>query len=301
MKKTIVVAGATGNLGGKIVNALLGKGAEVRAIVRMETDLAKIKKLEEKGVLVFQVDTNSKSEISKHCVGAHCMVSALAGLRETVIDAQKVFLDAAIEAGVPRFIPSDYSSDFTNLVEGQNRNLDFRREFHTYLDTKPIQATTIFNGPFMDLLTTDMPLILFKKKRILCWGNPDQIVEFTTTYNVADFTAEAALDDNTPRFLRIAGDRLSCNDFVKLLTEITNEKYKLFRPGGIGFLNTVIALTRFFSPSKNELYPAWQGMQYMRDMMEGRIIFQEYDNNRYSNIQWTSVKAFLIQEKIDAK
>ncbi len=301
MKKTIILAGATGNLGGKIATALLAKGAEVRAIVRHETDAQKIKNLEEKGVLVFRVDTSSKSEISKHCAGAHCMVSALAGLRETVIDAQKVFLDAAVEAGVPRFIPSDYSSDFTNLVEGQNRNLDFRREFHTYLDSKPIQATTIFNGPFMDLLTTDMPLILFKKQRILCWGNPDQIVEFTTTFNVAEFTAEVALDDNTPRFLRIAGDRLSCNDFVKLLTEITNEKYKLFRPGGIGLLNMVIALTRFFSPSKNELYPAWQGMQYMRDMMEGRIIFQEYANDRYSNVNWTSAKEFLIQEKIDAK
>ena len=296
MKKIIILAGATGNLGGKIATALVAKGAEVRAIVRHETDAIKIKNLEEKGVLVFQVDTRNKSEISKHCEGAHCMVSALAGLRETVIDAQKVFLDAAVEAGVPRFIPSDYSSDFTNLVEGQNRNLDFRREFHRHLDSKPIQATTIFNGPFMDLLTTDMPLILFKQNRILCWGNPNQIVEFTTTFNVADFTAEVALDDNTPRFLRIAGDRLSCNDFVKLLSEITNEKYKLFRPGGIGLLNTVIALTRFFSPSKNELYPAWQGMQYMRDMMEGRIIFQEYANDRYSNINWTSVKDFLTKE-----
>jgi hypothetical protein len=153
----------------------------------------------------------------------------------------------------------------------------------------------------MDLLTTDMPLILFKQKRILCWGNPDQIIEFSTTYNVAEFTANVALDENTPRFMRIAGDRLSCHDFVKLLPELTNEKYKLFRPGGIRLLNTVIALTRFFSPSKTELYPAWQGMQYMRDMMEGRIIFQEYDNNRYSNIQWTSVREFLLQEKINEK
>lgn len=301
MRKIIVIAGATGNLGGKIVTALLAKGAEVRAIVRLETDLKKIKHLEEKGVKVFQVDTNNKSEISKHCTGADCLVSALAGLEKTIIDAQRVFLDAAIEANVPRFIPSDYSSDFTNLKEGQNRNLDFRREFHRYLETTPIKATTIFNGPFMDLLTTDMPLIMFKQRRILCWGNPNQIIEFTTTYNVADFTAEAAFDDNVPRFLRIAGDRLSCNDFVKLLTKLTNEKYKLFRPGGIRLLNVVIALTRFFSPSKKELYPAWQGMQYMRDMMEGRIIFQKYDNDRYSNIKWTSVNDFLLKEKVNIK
>ena len=237
MKKIIVVAGATGNLGGKIIKALVAKDAEVRAIVRLETDIKKIKDLEQKGVKVFKVDTNNKSEISKHCIGAHCLVSALAGLKETVIDAQKIFLDAAIQANVQRFIPSDYSSDFTNLKEGQNRNLDLRREFHEYLDKTPIKATTIFNGPFMDLLTTDMPLILFKQKWILCWGNADQIIEFTTTDNVAEFTAAAAaLDDNTPRYLRIAGDKLSCNDFVKLLSELTTKKYKI--------------LSKFSSPMK---------------------------------------------------
>jgi nucleoside-diphosphate-sugar epimerase len=301
MRKIVVVAGATGNLGGKILKALLAKDVEVRAIVRLETDIKKIKDLEQKGVKVFQVDTGNKSEISKHCIGAHCLVSALAGLRETVIDAQKIFLDAAVEAKVQRFIPSDYSIDFTNLKEGQNRNLDLRRKFHEYIDKTPIKATTIFNGPFMDLLTTDMPLILFKQKRILCWGNANQIIEFTTTDNIAEFTAAAAVDDNTPRYLRIAGDKLSCNDFVKLLTELTRKQYKIFRPGGISLLNFIIKMTRFFSPSKNELYPAWQGMQYMRDMMEGRIVFQKYDNDRYSYIKWTSVKEFLVDKKVDLK
>ncbi len=301
MKKIIVIAGATGNLGGKIVEALLTKGAEVRAIVRLETDIKKIKDLEQKGVKVFQVDIRNTSKISQYFIGADCFVSALAGLRETVIDTQKILLDAAVEANVKRFIPSDYSSDFTNLEEGQNRNLDFRRAFHKYIDTTPIKATTIFNGPFMDLLTTDMPLILFKQKRILCWGNPDQILEFTTTENTAEFTAAAAIDDNTPRYLRIAGDKLSCNDFVQLLTELTTKKYKIFRPGGIRLLNFLIRVTRFFSPSKNELYPAWQGMQYMRDIMEGRIIFQKYDNDRYSNIKWTSVKEFLVKEKVNLR
>ena len=296
MKKIIVIAGATGNLGGKIVNALLAKGAEVRAIVRLETDQVKINALEQKGCKVFKVDTANKFEISKHCIGADCLVSALAGLQGTIIDAQRIFLEAAIEAKIPRFIPSDYSIDFTNLVEGKNRNLDLRRAFHQYIDTTPIKVTTIFNGPFMDLLITDMPLILFKQKRILCWGNPNQVLEFTTTYNVAEFTAEAALDENTPRYLRIAGDRLSCNDFVKLLTDLTHTNFKLLRPGGISLLNLLIGITRFISPSTRELYPAWQGMQYMRDMMEGRIIFQQYDNNRYPNIKWSSVEEFLKSE-----
>jgi hypothetical protein len=31
--------------------------------------------------------------------------------------------------------------------KGQNRNLDFRRTFHEYIEKTPIKATTIFNGP----------------------------------------------------------------------------------------------------------------------------------------------------------
>lgn len=299
MTKTIIVVGATGNLGGKIVNALLARGAEVKAIVRLTTDKNKIRDMEERGVEVCQVDTAHSHEIAKHCVGAHCLVSALSGLEETILEAQKVVLDAALEAKVPRFIPSDYSIDFTNLIAGQNRNLDLRRTFHQYLDRAPIKPTTIFNGAFMDLLTTDMPLILFTKQKILCWGNPDQMMEFTTTYNVAEFTAEVAMDEETPRYLRIAGERLSCNQMVALLTELSGKKYKLLRPGGIKLLNVLIKITKFFIPSKEDIYPAWQGMQYMRDMMEGRIIFQQYENERYSTIKWTTVKDFLKVEKVN--
>lgn len=301
MSKKIVVAGATGNLGGKVVNALLNNGAKVIAITRLETDKKDIDALKEKGVKVFQVDTLKLSEVAKCCEGADCVVSTLSGLKETIIDTQKVLVEAAIQANVQRFIPSDYSIDFTNLIEGRNRNLDLRKEFYRYIEEKPIKVTTIFNGAYMELLTTDMPLILFKIKRILCWGNPDQPMEFTVTDDVAKFTALAALDDNTPRYLRIAGDRLSSIDFVKLLTKLTGENFKLLKPGGISLLNFLIKVTRFFSPSKGEIYPAWQGMQYMRDMMEGRINFQKYENERYSEVKWTSVEEFLKNENVKSR
>jgi hypothetical protein len=83
---------------------------------------------------------------------------------------------------------------------------------------------------------------------------------------------------------------------VKLLTELTAKNYKILKPGGIYLLNIIIKVMKTFAPAKNELYPVWQGMQYMRDMMEGRIIFQKYENDRYSTIKWTSVKDFLINE-----
>jgi uncharacterized protein YbjT (DUF2867 family) len=299
MSNIIMVAGATGNLGAKIVDALLEHGAGVRAVVRLECSAEKIKMLRDKGVKIFQVDMRDVAEISDACAGADCVVSALSGLRNVVIDLQKTLLDGAVKAGVPRFISSDYSLDFTKLAAGTNRNLDWRREFHAYLDAAPIRATTVFNGAFMDLLTTDMPLILYRFRRILYWGAPSVKMDMTTTDNVAEFTARSALDANTPRYLRVAGDRVSAHEVGNIMTGITGKRFRLFRAGGIRLLNFIIKAAKFFFPSANNLYPAWQGMQYMRDMMDGRAALIELDNERYPEIKWTSVKEFLKQRNVD--
>ena len=113
--KRIVVAGATGNLGQRIINALLKKDVEIRALVRVGSDVATVEKLRNLGVTVFTVNMVNADEVAAVCQGASCIVSALAGLQDVVIDTQKVLLDAAVRAGVPRFIPSDFSLDFTNL------------------------------------------------------------------------------------------------------------------------------------------------------------------------------------------
>ena len=294
MKKIIVIAGATGDLGGRIVKALLEKKADVRALVRISTDVEKVEKLEQLGVKVFRIDMSDSKEIAKACEGAFCVVSALAGLRDVIIDTQKKLLNGAVMAGVPHFIPSDFSLDFTSLEVGQNRNLDLRREFHQYLDETPIASTTIFNGPFMDLLTGQMPMILDKQKWILYWGNPDQDLDFTTMDDTAEFTANVALDDSTPRYLRIAGDQITARQMVKVMNDITGKEFSLFKAGGIGLINGIIKTMKFFSPAKKDLYPIWQGMQYMRDMMEGRVKINSYDNNRYEDIDWTKVKDLLV-------
>jgi nucleoside-diphosphate-sugar epimerase len=295
MNRIIVLAGATGNLGQRITKALLDRGAEVRVIVRATSDVAKIKKLEAPGVKVYTIHQWNVEEISKACMGAACVVSALSGLQEVILEAQKVLLDAAVAAGVPRFIPSDYSLDFTKFSPGENRNLDWRREFHLYLDKAPIQATTIFNGAFANLLTNEMPLILFKQKLVLYWGSANHRMGFTTINDTAIFTANAALDTSTPRFLTIAGDQISAKEIQAVVSEVTGKKFRLFRAGSKGLLGIIIKIARKLAPGKNELYPAWQGMQYMRNMIDERCIPAKLDNNRYPNMHWTSVREVLSE------
>ncbi len=293
MNNVILVAGGTGELGGRIVKALLDNRAEVRVVARPGSNPAKINELKKLGATVLTVNTADITDMTNACAGASCVVSALSGLRETVIDAQTILLDAAVAAGVPRFIPSDYSIDFTKLPAGRNRNLDWRREFHAYLDSTPIAATTIFNGAFADMITGQMPLVLFKLNRVLVWGNADQRMDFTTMDDTAAFTANAALDGATPRYLRIAGDQISSRELTAVVSNVTGDAYSLLRPGGLGLLSTMISVARFVAPGAAEVYPAWQGMQYMRDMLDGRGKMAAVDNDRYPNLKWHTLKDVL--------
>jgi hypothetical protein len=243
---------------------------------------------------------DSLEAMTDACEGAACVVSALSGLREVIVDTQKVLLDAAVAAGVPRFIPSDFSLDFTGLPAGNNRNLDWRREFRSHLDKAPIAPTTIFNGAFADMLTGQMPLILFKLNRVLSWGNADQRMDFTTIQDTAVFTAHAALDPSTPRFLRIASDQLSARELAVIAGAVTGKKFGLLRPGSLDRLGTMIKVARFFSAGEQELYPAWQGMQYMRDMLDGRAAMQRLDNDRYPNMHWTRASEVLSKHLADS-
>ena len=290
----IVLAGATGSLGRQIGRTVLQAGGALRAIVRPGTAAAdRTAELRRAGAEVCEVDFGKVTALTEACRGGRCVVSALAGLRETIVDTQTNLLEAAVDAGVPRFIPSDFSIDFTRLPRGTNRNLDLRRKFHNIVNAAPIRATSVLNGMFADLLTGEAPLILPKIKRVLYWGDADQPLDFTTMANTADYTALAALDPDTPRYLRIAGDTLTPRQLADVASEAFGTKHKLLWAGGIGALTTLIDVARLVAPGRDRTYPAWQGLQYLRNMLSGRAKLHDLDNERYPVIRWTSVSEVL--------
>ena len=290
---TVVVAGASGNLGGRIAKALRERGASVTALVRHGTARDRLERLRALGVTIASADLSRAPEVVAACAGASCVVSALNGLRPVMVDAQTALVDAAVAAGVPRFIPSDYSLDFTRTPPGRNRNLDLRRDFHRRLDGTAIAATSILNGAFADMLTGQMPLILFKLKRVLYWGDADQRMDFTTMDDTAAFTARAALDPSPPRFLRIAGDELSARELAAVVSEVTGTRFGLLRAGGLWLLDLLITIARTVGRNEDAVFPAWQGMQYMRDMADGRGKLQPLDNDRYPGMRWTTAREVL--------
>jgi nucleoside-diphosphate-sugar epimerase len=289
----IVLAGATGDLGRRIATALGRRQVNFRALVRPGTSDSMRGSLEAAGATILEVDYDDDAALKSACAGASCVVSVLNGLRPVIIGMQGKLLDAAVAVGVPRFIPSDYSLDFTKTRPGDNRNLDLRRMFMVKIDAAPIRATSVLNGAFADLLTGQAPIVLHKRRKILYWGNADQPFDFTTKDDVANYVAEVAHDETAPRFLRIAGATVSPRQLAGIMTELTGERFGLWRAGGLRLLSMVIWVARLVTPQSDAVFPVWQGMQYLRDMSSGRGKLQPLDNDRYGNRHWRSAHDVL--------
>jgi len=78
-----------------------------------------------------------------------------------------------------------------------------------------------------------------------------------------------------------------------LMTEITEKRFGLWRPGGIGLLSMLIRIVRALTPRSDAVFPAWQGMQYLRDMASGRGKLEPLDNDRYGRRRWTTARDVL--------
>lgn len=294
MAAKILVAGATGNLGKRITSSLIARGATVVALGRTGTADDKVQDLKTLGAEVALVDMSSVAEIAKACVGAVCVVSAVQGLHDVIVGTQSALLDASLAAGVPRFIPSDFSTDFTRLPGGENRNFDLRREFHQRLDNASISSTAIFNGAFAEILTYNVPLLDFEKKVVGYWEDPDWRIDFTTMDDTAAYTAAAALDPTTPQALRIASFQVSARDLTKFTDEILKTPFDLVRLGSLDDLRSYNKSERAAHPEgENELYASWQQSQYMQSMFTTH--HESLDNGRYPDVTWTKLQDVIVK------
>ena len=292
MNNIISLAGATGNLGGRIAAALIEQGATVRALVRPGTADDRLAPLRKLGVEIREVDLSNVAALTEALQDTDCVVSALQGLRDVIVDAQSTLLEAAVAAKVPRFIPSDFCSDLTQGARGDNRNFDLRSEFAERLDSAPIAGTSILNGAFGEILTYGTPILDFKSQRVSFWGSADHRVDYTTMDDTAAFTARAALDPSTPRHLRIAGIQISPTELATVAEAALGTPFQLADMGTLQDLSAHNARQRAAHPEgESDLYASWQMTQYNYSMFSTQL--QPLDNDRYPQLSWTSAKQVL--------
>ena len=150
------------------------------------------------------------------------------------------------------------------------------------------------NGAFMDMLGAEMPIIQPRMHRVLYWGSADQPLDFTTRDDTAAYTAAAALDGDAPRRLRVAGDTISARGIADVMTALSGDAYRPLWAGTVGVLAALARAVRIVAPQPGEVFPAWQGMQYTRDMFAGHARLRPQDNDRYPDLRWTTVRDRFI-------
>lgn len=288
----MIVAGSTGHLGLRIVRALRTQDATVTALVREGAAAEKVEQLERLGATVQFVNMSDRAAMGRVLRGADCVISALAGLHEVIVEAQNTLLDLALEAGVAKFIPSDFCTDFTKLSAGQNRNFDLRREFHARLDATPIASTSIFNGAFAEILMYNIPVLDWENMTIGYWGDADHKMDFSTMNDTAAYTAAVALDKSAPKVLRIASFQISANELLRFTAATLKTAFTLVSMGSVADLHAYNVAARKAHPEgENQLYPAWQQSQYIESMFSTQ--HASVDNLRYDGLPWTSLAGFM--------
>jgi uncharacterized protein YbjT (DUF2867 family) len=115
---TILVAGATGYLGGEICRRLVGAERRVRGVVRATSAPERIAHLEALGVGLVRADLKDPAAVAAACRGADTVISTVSttlsrqpgdSIERVDRDGQLALVDAARAAGVRHFVYVSYT------------------------------------------------------------------------------------------------------------------------------------------------------------------------------------------------
>lgn len=182
MPTHVALAGATGNLGPVILNALLSASHKVTVLTRLgSTSTSRLQS--HPNIAIKQVDFASVSSILPALAGVDVVISAVAA---DAIGSQNPLIDAAVAAGVTRFIPAEYGLDSANKKAIQLPIITAKFATQEYLNAKVketggrISWTAVANGWFLDWVLKETDFLLDVKERSATLFNGGD-VKFSTT------------------------------------------------------------------------------------------------------------------------
>ncbi|KAM0261425.1 hypothetical protein ACHAQJ_002278 [Trichoderma viride] len=146
--KNVALTGANGSVGKVLLKALVNAGSFNITILRRSSSSATYPD----GVKVVDVDFESADSLTAALAGQDAVVSAVAG--SAPVSEQKLLVDAAIAAGVRRFLPSEFGCDLDNELARKLPVFSLKIELQNYLKEKakttPLTYTLAYSGPFLD-------------------------------------------------------------------------------------------------------------------------------------------------------
>lgn len=286
---TVLVAGATGNLGSLIVKNLLDRGADVRALVRKPS----VDKLTAQPNLTRCVGdlADGADALQQYVDGVDVVVSAVQGGPEVIIDGQRALLRAAERAGVHRMIPSDFSINLYGYGYGINVLSDLRRVFADAFATSTVARTSVAVGAFPEYFLAAVHEVLDPAAGTFgVWGDGTRPIDITTIPDTAAFTAAIALDPKTAgRDVHVVGQQLSMLELRNEVEAASGRRWELVRKGTLQDLRAEVVRRQFTASSMLE----YVALQYQVAMFDGTASLRDIRNADYPDVVPTSVAAYL--------
>ena len=217
----VALAGATGNLGGPILEALLTAGFRVTVLSRIGGNSSKLGP--HPSLTIKEVDFNSVQSLTAALDGTQVVVSCLATL---AIGGQSALIDAAVAADVKRFIPAEFGMDSRNPLGAKLPVCAPKVATQEYLQAKSnanptFTWTGVANGMFLDWCLQAGIIVDLRKHTAVLYNGGD--VRFSATL-LAD-VARAILgiithqDETANRLIYIQSALINQNQLIQYATD----------------------------------------------------------------------------------
>ncbi|KAH9978228.1 NAD-P-binding protein [Lactifluus volemus] len=266
--KNFAIIGA-GDLGMYVVRQFLEEKAagtidEVVVLTRQESN-----RIIEGDARVVPVDYSSRDSIRDALIGIDVVICTISG---AVIDLQRVIIEAAKEAGVQLFLPSEFGGATEGKTEGVfGEKADIQR----LLIDLDLPYAAFYTGPFADGLWQSYLYLDVTSGHVSVGGDGNTGISFTSRTDIARYLAYVLThlppEELKNRSFAIEGDAMSFNEVFQAYEAKTGKKLQVtYIPLSKfearlaanqrdipAFLHIFWATEGPFPQTDNDLYPDW--------------------------------------------
>ncbi|OIW26650.1 isoflavone reductase [Coniochaeta ligniaria NRRL 30616] len=230
--KTVAVVGASGNVGKAVAQALLDSGFAVTAITR-PTSTSTFPS----SISVRRADVTSVSDLTAALAGQDAVVAASA-TEFVVAGGQDPLIDAAVAAGVKRFVPGEFGHDlkrFERVPEGKTLGmlLGAKAKAAQYLVEKAeanpgFSWTGVGTSMFFDWgLDFGVLGVLAKERKATIFDSGDEVWSTSSLPFVGRAVAQALKheEETKNKFVEVVEFQTTQNELVKAFEEELGAKF----------------------------------------------------------------------------
>ena len=166
-KQSVAIIGATGQIGTPLTKSLLTLGHNVIILYRTLStqNSEKLIAYKAQGARLIEVqDMLNINQMATALKGVDTLISAVPGSKEIITKAEPLWLQAALKAGVKRFVPTEFGCHTRNLSNGDGILFDYKKGLHKKIMESGIGWTFFYNGGIFDYF---LPNLRFFRKRKL--------------------------------------------------------------------------------------------------------------------------------------